>query len=146
MTQLIFNVKQFNIIKTTLFSANYKRNLNLFNYKESSMLTNAIKSRVETLKQIHENILKMQIKSINYQNKKIKNVFLLKKKIKYFFLQKILKEKNKNKKLKLIKIEAFFIKKIKGFKSYKLNLLKDVKIYLIFNIFLSKLINLNIFI
>ena len=59
MTQLALNVKQFDIIKMTSFFANFKRNFNLFNYKESLMLTNATKFRVETLKQVHENVSKM---------------------------------------------------------------------------------------
>ena len=46
----------------------------------------------------------------------------------------------------MIKVEAFFIKKIKKLKNYKLNLLKNAKIHLIFDIFLLKLIDLNKFI
>ena len=64
----------------------------------------------------------------------------------YFFTKNFKKNKNKNKKLNSIKVEAFFIKKIKIFKSYKLNLSKNVKIHLIFNIFLLKLIDSNTFI
>ena len=45
-----------------------------------------------------------------------------------------------------IKVEAFFIKKIKKFESHELNLGKDVKIHLIFNIFLLKLVDNNTFI
>ena len=66
----------------------------------------------------------------------------LKRGIKYIFLKKILK-KNKNKKLNSIKIEAFFVKKIKKLKSYELNLLKNVKIHSIFDIFLLKSIDFN---
>ena len=68
MTQLTLNVKKFDIIKTTSFFINYKRNLNLFNYKKLSMLTNATKSRVKTLRQVYKNITKMQNKSTNYVN------------------------------------------------------------------------------
>ena len=71
---------------------------------------------------------------------------MLKKKNKGFFRTKNLKKKIKNKKLNLIKIEIFFIKKIKKFKIYELNLSKNVKIHLIFNIFLLKLIEFNTFI
>ena len=70
----------------------------------------------------------------------------LKKGIKYIFLPKNFKKNNKNKKLNLIKIETFYIKRIKGRKTYKLNLFKNVKIHSIFNIFLLKLIDLNILI
>ena len=109
------------------------------------MLTNATKSRIKTMKQVHDNIVKMQKKLSTYLNKKKKNAPLLKKRNKIFLLIKNFK-KNKNKKLNSIKVEAFFIKKIKKFKSYKLNLSKNVKISLIFNIFLLKLIDLNTFI
>ena len=88
----------------------------------------------------------MQTKSTNYQNKKRKNASLLKKKDKIFFFAKNLKKKNKSKKLKLIKVEAFLIKRVKELKSYELNLFKDVKIYLMFNVSLLKLVNLNTFI
>ena len=66
MTQLTLSVKQFDIIETTSFFANFERNFNLFNYKESLILIDTTKSRVEMLKKIYENILRMQIKSINY--------------------------------------------------------------------------------
>ena len=59
MIQLTLNAKQFNIIKIILFFANFKRNFNLFNYKESSILTNATKFKIKTLRQVYENILKM---------------------------------------------------------------------------------------
>ena len=61
-------------------------------------------------------------------------------------MRKNLKRKNKNKKLNSIKIEAFFIKRIKRFKNYKLNLFKNVKIHSIFNISLLKSIDFNAFI
>ena len=47
---------------------------------------------------------------------------------KIYFLTRNFKRKEKSKKLKLIKVEAFLIKKIKKLKSYELNLLKNVKI------------------
>ena len=45
-----------------------------------------------------------------------------------------------------IKIELFFIKKIKKTINYELNLLKNVKVYSIFYISLLKSIDFNIFI
>ena len=59
MTQLTLNIKQVNIIKATSFFASYERNSNLFNYKKSLILINATKSRMKTLKQMHENIIKI---------------------------------------------------------------------------------------
>ena len=84
MTQLALNAKQFDIIKKILFFANYERNPNMFNYRESLVLTKVAKSRVKTLKQMHDNIVKMQKKSSIYQNKKKKNAFLIKKGNKIF--------------------------------------------------------------
>ena len=71
---------------------------------------------------------------------------MLKKGNKIYFFVKNFEKKNKSKKLKFVKIEAFFIKKIKEFKNYELNLFKNAKIYSIFNIFLLKLIDFNTFI
>ena len=117
MTQLALNIKQFDTTKVTSFFANYKRNPNLFDYKEPLILINVAKSRVEMLKKVHENIMKMQDKTFKNINKKRKNAPLLKEEDKVYLLAKNLKRKNKNKKLSFVKIEAFFIKKIKELKS-----------------------------
>ena len=45
-----------------------------------------------------------------------------------------------------VKIELFFIKKIKKTINYELNLFKNVKIYLIFHVLFLKSIDFNIFI
>ena len=143
---MTFNIKTFDTIKTTSFFVDYERNFNFLNYKKSSILTNATKSRIKTLKKIHDNIMKMQNKSSKYVNDKRKNVSLLKEEDKIYFFTKNLKRKNKSKKLNSIKVEAFLVRKIKKLKSYELHLFKNVKIHSIFNIFLLKLIDLNIFI
>ena len=88
----------------------------------------------------------MQIKFANYTNKKRKNTPLLKKRNKMYLFTKNLKRKDKNKKFNSIKVEAFFIKKIKKRNNYELNLSKNVKIHLIINISLLKLIDFNTFI
>ena len=80
-------------------------------------------------------------KKIIFQLKKRKNIYLNTKNLKY---KK--KSKKKNRKLNNIKIESFFIKKIKKTIYYKLNLFKNVKIYSIFHISLLELIDLNIYI
>ena len=85
----------------------------------------------------------MQKHFVNYQNKK-KKYILIKKKMKN--LKYIKKSKKKNRKLNHVKIELFFIKKIKKTINYKLNLFKNVKVYLIFYISLLKSIDFNIFI
>ena len=107
------------------------------------MLTNVAKSRIEMLKKIHENIIKMQNKTFNYVNKKRKNTPLLKKGDKVYLLAKNFKKKSKNKKLNFVKVEAFFVKKVKKLKSYELNLLEDARIYSIFDISLLKSIDFN---
>ena len=146
MTQLTLNIKQFNTTKTTSVFANYERNSNLFNYKKSLMLTNVAKTRIKMFKEIHENIVKMQNNIFNCINKKRKNASSLKKRNKIYFFAKNLKRKGKNKKLNFVKIEAFFIKKVKRLKNYELNLFKNAKVHLIFDIFLLKLIDFNTFI
>ena len=100
MTQLTLKIKQFDTTKATSFFANYKRNLNLFDHKESLILTNVAKSRVEMLKKVHENIVKMQNKIFNYVNKKRKNASLLKKRNKIYFFTKNLKKKRQKQKIK----------------------------------------------
>ncbi len=54
---------------------------------------------------------------------------------------KNIKSKKLNKKLNYIKVGLFLIKKSKELINYKLNLLIDVKIYLIFYISLLKLVD-----
>lgn len=72
MKQLFFNAKKLKTIKTTLFFANYKRESNLLNYRQLSMLTKIAKNKINTLKKIHENIFNMQQRFATYVNKKRK--------------------------------------------------------------------------
>ena len=123
----------------TLFFVNYERNFNLFDYKKSSILTNATKSRIKILKKIHDNITKIQVKSSTYINNKRKNSSLLKEGNKIYFFTRNFRRTNKSKKLNSIKIEVFFIKKIKKFKNYELNFFENVKIHSIFDIFFIKI-------
>ena len=77
-------------------------------------------------------------------------VLQLKERNKVYLLTKNLKrKKSKNqytKKLNYIKVGPFFIKKQKKPVSYKIDLLKDLKIYLVFYISLLKLVKQNILI
>ncbi len=66
MTQLTFNVKISNIIKITLFFANYNKKLSLFRKKRTHLSTQLVIEKITTLKKIHNNILKMQKKLIKY--------------------------------------------------------------------------------
>ncbi len=58
---------------------------------------------------------------------------------------KNLKTRKLNKKLNYIKVELFFVKKTKKSINYKLDLSKNIKIFLVFYILLLKLTNLIMF-
>ena len=90
--------------------------------------------------------MRMQQYFFKYVNKKRKIASLLKKKNKIYLFTKTLKMKKSNKKLNHVKIDSFFIKKIKKLKTYKLNLLKKIRVFSIFNILLLKSANLSMFI
>ena len=66
MTQLTLNAKVSNITKITLFFANYNKELNLFKKERKHLLTQLVIERIATLKRVHDNILKMQERSIKY--------------------------------------------------------------------------------
>ena len=86
----------------------------------------------------------MQTKSTIYQNKKRKTTLQLKKENKIYFLTKNLKiNKKKSKKFDHVKVESFFIKNIKGQVNYELNFLVNVKIFLVFHVFMLKLAHSN---
>ncbi len=85
----------------------------------------------------------MQKKFVKHQNKKRKIISQLKERDKVYLLIKNLKTKKKSKKLNYIKIELFFIKPIKELVDYKLNLLKDIRVFLVFYILLLKSIDFN---
>ncbi len=97
--------------------------------------------RIAILKKIHDNILKMQEKSIKYQNKKRKITLQLKKKYKIYLFTKNLKTRKLNKKLNYVKVKLFLVKKTKKLINYKLDLFKNVEVFLVFYILLLKLVN-----
>jgi len=66
MTQLTLNAKILNITKITSFFVNYNKKSNLFEKERKHLLTQLVIERVTTLKKIHDNILKMQKRSIKY--------------------------------------------------------------------------------
>ncbi len=55
-----------------------------------------------------------------------------------YLLTKNLKIKKKSKKLNHVKIESFFIKEVKKSVNYELDLLKNVKVFLVFYVSLLK--------
>jgi len=73
--QLVFNAKISNITKITLFFANYNKKLNLFEKEYIYLFVQLVIKKIAILKKIYNNILKMQERSIKYQNKKQKTIF-----------------------------------------------------------------------
>ena len=134
MTQLTFNSKCFDTTKMTLFYANFEREPNLLNFKQSEVLADAAEKQIKTLRIVHNNIMRMQQHFFKYVNKKRKIASLLKKENKVYLFTKNLKTKKSSKKLDHVKIDSFFIKKIKEFKTYELNLLKKIKVFSEFDI------------
>ncbi len=66
MTQLALNAKVSNITKITSFFANYNKESNLFEKERTHLFAQLVIERVATLKKIHDNISRMQEKSIKY--------------------------------------------------------------------------------
>ena len=100
------------------------------------------------MRKIHENILK-KLTSVNdttiARRKKVqKKDPQLKEGDKVYLLTKNLKTRRPAKKLNYIKVGPFLIKQVKGPITYRLELLKDAKIYPVFYILLLKLVYLDI--
>ncbi len=141
MTQLTLNAKVSNITKITSFFANYNKKSNLFKKERTHLFTQLVIERIATLKKIHNNILKMQKKSIKYQNKKRKTTSQLKERNKIYLFTKNLKTRKLSKKLNHVKVESFLVKKIKESINYELDLSKNAKIFLVFYISLLESID-----
>ena len=103
-------------------------------------------TRVKRLKDIKDNIQKMQLKFEKYVNKKRKEGPQLKEEDKVYLLTKNLMTKRFNKKLDHTKIESFFIKAVKGSVNYELSLPKDTRIHSVFHINVLEPAVLNTFI
>ena len=66
MTQLALNAKISNIIKITSFFVNYSKKSNLFEEERTHLFAQLVIKRIATLKKIHNNISRMQERSIKY--------------------------------------------------------------------------------
>ena len=144
MTQLTLNVKVSNITKETPFFANFERKSNFFEKLKNQILIEATIKKGNTIKRIQNNIFKMQRNSTTYQNKKRKTIPLLKRGDKVYLFTKNLKiNRRKSKKLNHVKVESFFIKNVKGRVNYELNLFTNVKIFLVFHVFVLKSTHLD---
>ena len=139
MTQLTLNAKVSNITKTTPFFANFEKESNFFEKSRNQISIEATIAKKNIIKMIQNNISKMQKNSMTHQNKKRKTTSLLKRKNKVYLLTKNLKiNKKRSKKLDHVKVESFFIKNVKKQVDYELNFLVDVRIFLVFHIFVLK--------
>ena len=139
MTQLTLNVKVSNTTKKTLFFANFERKSNLFEKLKNQVLIEATIAKENTIKRIQDNIFKMQRSSTTYQNKKRKTIPLLKRRNKmYFFTKNFKVNKRRSKKFDHVRVESFFIKNVKERVNYELNFFTNVKIFLVFHIFMLK--------
>jgi len=105
------------------------------------LLAQLVIERIATLKKIYDNILRMQERSIRYQNKKRKTTPQLKEKDKIYLFIKNLRTRKLSKKLNYIKVESFLVKKTKRSINYELDLLKNAKVFLVFYISLLKSID-----
>ena len=144
MTQLTLNAKVSNITKITSFFVNFEKELNLFERSKNQVSIKTTIAKEKKIKAIQNNISKMQRSSTMRQNKRKKTTPLLKKRDKMYLFTKNLKiNKRRSKKFDHVKVESFFIKKVKGRVNYELNLLIDAKIFLIFHIFVLKSTHLD---
>ena len=85
----------------------------------------------------------MQKQSTTYQNKKIKTMSQFKKKNKMYLFTTNLKTTKSSKKLDHIKIESFFIEKIKKSINYKLQFSSNIKIHSMFHVSFLKFVDFS---
>ena len=143
MTQIAMNSRVSDTTKISSYFVNFEKKSNLFEQELDHVSTNLIMNRVRRLKDIRDNIQKMQLKFKEYVNKKRKEGPQLKKENKVYLLTKNLTTKRLNKKLDHTKIGSFFIKAVKGSVNYELSLSKDTRIHSIFHINLLKSADLS---
>ena len=140
------NSRVSNTTKISSYFINFDKESNLFEQKLQHVSANLIMNRVEKLKNIKNNIQKMQLKSEKYINKKRKENSQLKEKDKVYFLIRNLTTKRLNKKLNYTKIELFFVKAVKESVSHELSLFKNICIHSIFHINVLKSVDFSTFI
>ena len=138
MIQIAMNSRVSNTTKISSYFVNFEKKSNLFEQKLNHVSADLIMNRVKRLKDIRDNIQKIQFKFKEYVNKKRKEDSQLKEKNKVYLLTKNLTTKRLNKKLNYTKIRSFFIKVVKESVNYKLSLSKNTCIHSIFHINLLK--------
>ena len=143
MTQIAMNNRVSNTTKILSYFVNFKKKSNLFEQELDHVSADLIMNRVRRLKDIRNNIQKMQFKFRRYVNKKRKEDSQLKERNKVYLLTKNLTTKRLNKKLNHTKVESFFIKAVKRSVNYELSLPKNTRIHSIFHINLLKSADLS---
>ena len=146
MTQIAMNSRVSNTTKISSYYANFGKESNLFEQELKHVVADLIMNRVKKLKNIKDNIKKMQFKSEKYVNKKRKEGPQLKEENKVYLLTKNLTTRRLNKKLNHTKVESFFIKAVKKLVNYELSLSKNIRIHSIFHINVLESVDLSTFI
>ena len=88
MTQLVLNLKESDMTKTSSFFVNFEKESHLFSSELLNWAAQSVIERTEILKKIHNNIMQMQHCSADYQNKKRKITPQLKEEDKVYLLTK----------------------------------------------------------
>ena len=146
MIQIAINNKVSDTTKILFYFINFERESNLFEQEQQHVSADLIINRIKKLKDIRDNIQKMQLKSEKYINKKRKKGPQLKEKNKVYLLTKNLTTKRSIKKLNYNKVEPFLIRAVKRSVNYELSLLKNTRIHSVFHINLLKSVDLSTFI
>ena len=148
-TQFAINSVCSNTTRETLFFANYKYQLVLYNQprRDTKVVEVAIQE-ANILKTLHEQIYKdiefTNIRIARNTNKKRVQEYSYKEEDKVYLLQQNIKTKRPSNKLDFKRLESFKIKKVVGKLDYKLELSKRLQLYLVFYIVLLELASNNV--
>ncbi len=147
IAQLVYNDKRLDITRLSPFFTNYGRHVNLFldprqglDTEKALVLTSNIKS---LYKDMQYKISEANTTIEKSANKKRKLGPQLKKGDKVYLLTKNLKGIRLSRKLDYIKVGPFLVIRNKGPVNYKLQLLPDAKIHLVFYISILELVDPN---
>src|SRR5436305_3418842 len=147
--QFVINNTCLDTTRETLFYANYRYQLVLYNQprKDTKIVEVAIQeaSALRTLyEQIHKDIEFANIRIARNANKKRVQEHSYKKEDKVYLLQQNIKTKRPSNKLDFKRLGLFKIKKVVGKLDYKLELPRESRLYLVFHTSLLELAPSNI--
>ena len=149
IAQLCYNNSVNKTIRMTPFFINHRYNTNLFlESKEATVLTEEAAVKVQDMWKVHEELKRdiefLSHQSAFYHNKHRHRAPMLKEGNKVYLLQKNIQTTRPSTKLDHFKIESFrIIRNIKE-TSFKLDLLTEMRIHLIFHVSLLKSAPANI--